>query len=287
MKHVILRDDDTCALTPVACLERLYRPYLDRGLPVNLATIPRVNTKATWKDGGAEGFTAFRRGDEPTHLPLAANQELLAYLDANRGFRLLHHGFEHTYLEFASRDRADLARRLDAGRRCFEDAGVKPPGTFVAPYDQLSREAFHEIAARFHTLSTGWFELRKLPPAWWPRYVVKKFRHVPHWRAGGLRLMSHPGCLLSHKHPFDTMLDRVKSAVRENEVTVLVTHWWEYFHGGAANEAYIAVLHALAEWLAERRDVRVVGFEDWATRQSAQTTRSACPIEPHTAEARP
>ena len=35
MRYVILRDDDTNALTPVDCLERLYRPFLNRGLPVN------------------------------------------------------------------------------------------------------------------------------------------------------------------------------------------------------------------------------------------------------------
>ena len=44
MRTVIIRDDDTNALTPVDCLERLYRPFLVRGLPVNLATIPEVRT---------------------------------------------------------------------------------------------------------------------------------------------------------------------------------------------------------------------------------------------------
>ena len=31
MRYVIIRDDDTNALTPVECLERLYRPLLERG----------------------------------------------------------------------------------------------------------------------------------------------------------------------------------------------------------------------------------------------------------------
>ena len=42
MRYVILRDDDTNTFTPVECLERLYRPFLDLGLPVNLAVIPNV-----------------------------------------------------------------------------------------------------------------------------------------------------------------------------------------------------------------------------------------------------
>src|SRR5947207_294915 len=56
MRYVILRDDDTNALTPVDCLERLYRPFLDHGLPVNLAVIPDVATDATTPDGRREGF---------------------------------------------------------------------------------------------------------------------------------------------------------------------------------------------------------------------------------------
>ncbi len=47
MRYVIIRDDDTNAFTPPECLEQLYRPFLDRGLPVNLATIPDVSTNAT------------------------------------------------------------------------------------------------------------------------------------------------------------------------------------------------------------------------------------------------
>ena len=56
MHYVILRDDDTCAFTPKAFLERLYRPFLHRGLPVNLAVIPAVNTTVRTPDGRLEGF---------------------------------------------------------------------------------------------------------------------------------------------------------------------------------------------------------------------------------------
>jgi hypothetical protein len=55
MHTVILRDDDTCAFTPRACLERLYRPFLQRGLPVNLAVIPEVRTDVRTPDGRLEG----------------------------------------------------------------------------------------------------------------------------------------------------------------------------------------------------------------------------------------
>src|SRR6185503_21362603 len=62
MRYVILRDDDTNALTPVECLERLYRPFLDRNLPVNLAVIPDVSTNALTPDGKTEGFLFAKNG---------------------------------------------------------------------------------------------------------------------------------------------------------------------------------------------------------------------------------
>src|ERR1041385_8037951 len=62
MRYVILRDDDTNALTPVECLERLYRPFRERGLPVNLATIPDVSTDARTPEGKLEGFLSVDNG---------------------------------------------------------------------------------------------------------------------------------------------------------------------------------------------------------------------------------
>ncbi|HVV00260.1 MAG TPA: hypothetical protein VHH88_02790, partial [Verrucomicrobiae bacterium] len=86
MHYVILRDDDTNAFTPVECLERLYRPFLDRGLPVNLAAIPEVATGTTTPDGKIEGFLAFKNGCRQKSRALGENQELVSYLRDNPGF---------------------------------------------------------------------------------------------------------------------------------------------------------------------------------------------------------
>ncbi len=262
MRYVIIRDDDTCALTPVACLEELYRPFLQRGLPVNLAAIPRVNTRAVWRDGSPEGFRAFASGKEPPHLALADNPDLVGYLKANPGFRLALHGYEHTYMEFQRARGADLVHRLDHGLKFFAQAGFSPPTTFVAPYDQLSRAALCEVTQRLPILSTGWFELGRLPVRWWPVYLRKKLRRTPHWRVGTTRLLTHPGCLLSHQRDLSRMLDTIRRALENAPLTVLVTHWWEYFHRGVRNPAYIDVLHQTAALLASEADIRVISFDD-------------------------
>ena len=73
-------------------------------------------------------------------------------------------------------------------------------------------------------------------------------------------MLSHPGCLLSYRKPLDSMLPTIQKTVSQNYLTVLVTHWWEYFFQGQTNEAYIAVLHQTAAWLASQPDIQVIPF---------------------------
>jgi hypothetical protein len=264
MHTVILRDDDTCAFTPRACLERLYRPFLDRGMPVNLAVIPEVRTDVRTPDGCLEGFLSAGHGPAGPLAPMACNVELANYLRSETGYHLVQHGCHHDYFEFGGTSRPELSWRLDHGRRCLQDAGFTPPVAFVAPYDRMSRAAYLEVAARFKVISTGWFELGRMPVRWFPAYAAKKLWRQPHWRAGGTTLLSHPGCLLSFHHPYRDMFAAVRAAVESQAVTVLVTHWWEYFRMGSTDDGFVAVLHEVADWLASRKDIRVVSFGEVA-----------------------
>jgi hypothetical protein len=265
MRYVILRDDDTNALTPVECLEKLYRPFLARGLPVNLATIPDVRTDARMPDGRREGFLLGASGSEPPTVPLATNVGLTAYLRANPGFRIVQHGCYHDPFEFDSRDRASVVQRLEHGAQCLREAGLPPALAFVAPHDKFSPMAYRETAKRFPVISSGWFEWRRIPVQWWPQYLWKKATRARHWRVGGTRLLSHPGCILSYVRPPETILPAIRQVVESQPLTVLVTHWWEYFRDGKTDEAYIAALHATAEYLATHPDIAVIPFEALAS----------------------
>jgi hypothetical protein len=262
MRYVILRDDDTNALTPVECLERLYRPFLDRGLPVNLAVIPEVRPDVTLPDGRREGFLLAKDGAASKTVPIIDNPKLVAYLHADAGFHVVQHGCHHDYFEFDCESRTEVVRRLERGTRCLLEAGFARPETFVAPYDKFSRTSLAATSERFRVISTGWFELRRLPFAWWPRYAIRKALKRPHWRVGQTILLSHPGCLLSCHRPYDAMLDAVKMAVARQRVTVLVTHWWEYFRDQRPDEPFIHVLHRTAEWLSQHPEIRVISFDD-------------------------
>lgn len=264
MRYVIIRDDDTNALTPVACLERLYRPFLDRGLPVNLATIPEVALGTTLPDGKQEGFLAYRNGTTSPTMPISANTRLVSYLRENAGYEIVQHGLNHDYLEFERVKNGAVGDWLEKGTKALMDAGFEKPTTFVAPYDKFSRSALQETARRFGVISTGWYETRRLPYTWWPRYAWKKFRAEPHWQIGRTLLLSHPGCLLSCFRPYEKMLETIRREVEQRRLTVLVTHWWEYFREQRADESFIAVLHETADYLASQRDIKVISFSELA-----------------------
>jgi hypothetical protein len=260
MRFVILRDDDTNALTLPHCLERLYRPFLERGLPVNLATIPEVDVNTLMADGTPEGYLFLRHGGMPEKAAIGTNPKLVNYLLQNPGYHIVQHGCHHDPQEFNRPDRTEMARRIKHGTQVLVEAGFSEPQTFVAPYDKLSRASLCEVASHFRVLSTGWFELRRLPYSWWPMFAVKKLRKADHWRVGGTWLLSHPGCLLSCHRPRHEILKAIKHRVETNYLTVLVTHWWEYFRGGQPDEPLIEVLHQTADYLSRRPDTKVISF---------------------------
>jgi Uncharacterized protein conserved in bacteria (DUF2334). len=264
MRYVLIRDDDTNALTPIECLERLYRPFLDRNLPVNLAVIPNVATRTVLPDGRAEGFLLARNGEQRETVPITSDRTLIEYLKGNPGFEIVQHGFRHDYFEFDRVAGTEIGRRLEQGTELLLEAGFSKPKAFVAPYDKLSRESYRAVVKRFPLVSTGWFELRRLPETWWPKYALKKIAGKSHWRVNGATLMSHPGCLLSCHRDYNTMLDSVIQSVNSRRVTVLVTHWWEYFRDGEPDARFIDQLHETADYLGSAKDVRVVRFSDVA-----------------------
>jgi hypothetical protein len=262
MRQVIIRDDDTNAFTPPECLEQLYRPFLKRGMPVNLAVIPAVRRDAKTPQGKPEGFLFAADGSAQETNPISLNSALVNYLRSEPNLRVVQHGCHHDTFEFSTTDDAEISRRIEQGQTHLAEAGFPSPKTFVAPHDKFSPAAFRRCADHFQVISTGWFELARLPHAWWPNYLVKRMRNAPHWRAGKTLLLSHPGCLLSRFRKRDQILNQIKAALANSPLTVLVTHWWEYFPDGKPDADFITVLHETADYLAGQPEIKVVAFDE-------------------------
>jgi hypothetical protein len=223
----------------------------------------RANTVRT--DGKPEGFLFAGRFSRCS-VPITRNAALVRYLHENPGYRIAQHGYHHTMNEFETEKSEEICERLEQGAHVLETAGFARPATFVAPYDKYSRTSIQEVARRFRVFSTGWFELRRIPQTWWFFYAWKKIMGRPHWRMGETLLLSHPGCLLSYHRPSAEMLGMIKNVIARQQLTVLVTHWWEYFRNGQPDEPFVRVLHETAAWLADQPDVRVISFDDIAHR---------------------
>jgi hypothetical protein len=273
MKYVIIRDDDTNALTPVECLETLYRPFLDRKLPVCLATIPDVRSDVRFPNGESEGFLVAAKGVKPGYYAIGTNQKLVNYLKSNPSYEIVHHACHHEFIgikdgkatpEFDNHDARDVARRLDHGIDKLREAGFPDSGTFVAPYDRLTPESWREVAKRFGVISTGWFERRRLPKEWMFSYLLHKINRRPHWKRNGNLLLTHPGCHLSYHRQLGQILPAIKASISQNKLTVLVTHWWEFFRTGDPDEPFIQALHDTAKYLASEPDLKVIRFSETA-----------------------
>ena len=66
------------------------------------------------------------------------------------------------------------------------------------------------------------------------------------------------------------MLEMIKAQIQQHQLTVLVTHWWEYFREGKRDTQFIAVLHKLADYLQSQSFLKVISFSD--------LTRSTVPL---------
>jgi hypothetical protein len=268
MRYVIIRDDDTNAATPVECLERLYRPALDCGMPINLATIPEVSLNARNGDGDLEGFLRFRNGSTESTLPIGSNAKIVNYLKANRGYEIAQHGLHHDYREFEQLPPETVDEALTRGTKLLRESGFDQPKTFVAPHDKFSPVSLRKVASHFPIVSSGWYELQRLPRAWWPAYAWKKATNSDHWHVGNTLLLTHPGCLLSCFRNYNTSLELILKYITSQRLTVLVTHWWEYFRDGTPDEPFIAFLHETINFLATNPEIKVIRFSDLLSKSS-------------------
>lgn len=252
LRYVIIRDDDTNALTPIDCLETIYRPFLDHNLPVSLAVIPCVDTRICRTTGEAECYLPNPTTALADRIPIGKNPKLVHYLSST-AYELAMHGCYHTQNEFDMQDRAQVIQCIETGFKHFLEAGLQKPTAFVAPYEAISKVAFSELVKQFATLSSNWYSLKKVPYAFWPALTLKKLSGNQHWRAAHCLCLSRPQQFFS-SIPYT--LDEIIEYIENNQLTILLTHWWEFFDNEGARKK--ALLHELARYLAASPTIKVV-----------------------------
>lgn len=241
MRYVLIRDDDLNFFTPFQQLETVYGFMFDQGIPVNFSAIPAVNGAATTKDHhtGSEVYEPFLPEDiagTQGNFALNENKRLLSQLNAIDSNEFLHHGYEHSghngLCEFESRDVALLSYKLEHGRKILSQCFGKAPETFVAPQDKYSPEALKLIQSRFKTFSLGWIDRTRLPSSMLPRYIMKRALKRNWMHYGDMLMTEHPGCHYSQYVERSVSDSRLNAALTKHQVTIIVTHHWEFFQSG-------------------------------------------------------
>ncbi len=248
MKYILIRDDDVNFFTCRDMLEEVYGFIFENDIPINFSVIPAVNSAAKTEScnfgaGSPEPFLPRDVAGEDKQFPITGNPGLLHFLNSIRKKEFLLHGFEHAgksgRYEFESEDRNVIEDKLIKGMDIFEKAFGVIPETFVAPQDKYSRTAFAQIKSRFKTLSLGWVDSGRIPFALYCRYLQMKLMHRNYICDGKFLITEHPGCMFSRFKDVNETSRKLDDYIAGHEITVIVTHHWEFFDNGVLNRELI------------------------------------------------
>ena len=267
MPSIIFRDDDTSYFTAPQRLEAIYCRLWEAGLPVCLAVIPRVSgdTRVYWTDGNPldPGIPPELRGRAASYSILD-NAELCSFLNEKAAAGLVEiclHGFNHSFYEFITHDRAVIRQKLDEGMailgRAFPNATID---TFIPPYDRISPHALEELIARgFHinTMSLNLAPLPQLPD-------IAGFGAARINRRQALYVCDD--YLFTHKRGPAESLPLARNALARNALTIICNHYWMFFHPWRPqpNAPDYAAWNALLDDVLTRGDFTVTTFSAFA-----------------------
>jgi hypothetical protein len=158
---IIIRDDDVSYFTKPQCLENIYRPLLELGLPINLAVIPIMYTQS-YVALRIQDYFALNEPVKPVkydkkYLMLVGENEDLVDFVKQHNFEVLQHGLMHekfqkhsTFIpEFCINNAVELQRRAELGIKILSKTFGKRPRFFVPPWDVLSKQGYDVTSKLF------------------------------------------------------------------------------------------------------------------------------------------
>lgn len=258
-----MQDDDVNAFTPIEFLEALYRPFFERSLPVVLAVIPFVYGTAFPSNEKFKDFLIGENRDSDNYFSIGCNKPLVEYLLKNLGYEVVQHGCRHDRDEFLGNSRQEHISRIEEGRTLMLEAGFRAPNVFVAPSRKISRVAFEELLNAFQLISSSGYERSHVPYSYWMHYAYKKLMRLEHWKVGDTTLITGVGhYYFSQASSSSEILELLKRTIASRRLSVINSHWWEYFKEGKPNHQLIDTLHRFADYLAENPSIKVIVFSN-------------------------
>jgi hypothetical protein len=242
--QILIRDDDTSYFTSPALLERVYGRLWENGFPVSLAVIPAQNsaTRVAYRPGTPydPSIPPDYRGVEKDH-PVILNENLCVFLNemAQTGLvEICLHGYNHSFYEFASEDRALLEQKLVDGqaalRQALPDASIT---TFIAPYDELSEIAIETVIAHGYNLCSKPTNFASFPA----------YSHLgpyqTHSLPNGRRIFTCDEFLFTHRRGPGESISDARQRMQTETLLVIANHYWTFFYDWNGPNTQL-----LAEW---------------------------------------
>jgi hypothetical protein len=259
--RVALRDDDTCAFTDPATLERVYGRVWKQ-VPVCLATVPfAAGRPPSWTDGEA--------------VALERNEALVSWLrdrTSDGRVTIALHGYTHQDYPGGHEFQAapDPERRVGEGRAYLERLLGGRISVFVPPHNALSKRGLAAVSAHGLNILGSFLSFRPSMRPWeWRTFSnfwrIRRFRAATGRAKHDRFVYPHPlrysqhvefGC---HNLVPGTTFEELKRGFDEARAFggdfCLATHYWEI------DAALAAVLHRFLDYAGGFADVRFVRAE--------------------------
>jgi hypothetical protein len=264
----LIRDDDTCAFTAPEELEKCY-DHIWNAIPINLSITP-FRVPGRYRSVPRE----FYGREDP--IPLAQNQELVAFLKENKRGKRVHiamHGYHHTMScglpEYMGGK--DLFAKTKKGKAYLEEVLGCLITTFVPPNNGIAREGFEAIVG-------NGLNMVNIPP-FSPRGCrsfrfanIMNFSKVAYFRL--IKKMQYPYvlCFPDHKEVsfysitpdqhLDFLINGFKKCARVDGVFILAVHYHAFERRIKTGQKIADVVNLLVKMASRENHVQYLTWEE-------------------------
>ena len=260
-KTLVIRDDDISYFTSPDRLKQVYTRLWEKGLPVCLAVIPahNANVHVAHREGNPfDPSIAKEMRGQDFSFPVSANQELCTFLEGLYQEGLIEiclHGFTHGYMEFSATDDQLVDDKLNKGRKEMENAFPDTYiTTFIAPYDNISPEAFSRITAQDYDVCT-------IPESVPQRLNAKTGSYQHLILPSGNHAFTCSEYLFTHREQPQQALSNALRRLEDENFLIITNHYWTFFYDWSEPTDLLTAWDQFLDRLLQRNDVLITTFQ--------------------------
>jgi len=284
---VIIRDDDISFFTPSDKLKSIYAPIIKKSIPINISIIPCHSSRSFPEKGMMKQGILYEPNIPPKYrekeqeYPINMNKPLVDYITSLSKKDLIEiamHGYNHQHIdgiyEFENDEKNMIRKKLDTGKKIlketFPDSGI---GTFVAPWDSLSFEAFDCLVEKGYNLFLRKKDiLRYLPKRYCTQAIltwagIKRYNYIRYKKSNIFFIDDYFFGSMDNntddiKNNLYRHIARFEKAYKKKEkLFVIVMHYWQFMDNfKEINNLKVGCLYRLIEHISSKKDIEFITY---------------------------